>query len=137
MSTAPYGHIIACIDDDPTSERTLEEATRLRDLGPGRLEIVHVTPPPMLMVTGPYGYIPNPVDLVAEAQRWLYERTEEFPEAEPVLLDGYPPRAVCEYAEESSADLIVAAAHRGIVARTMLGGFAAYWIDSVSPSNWY
>ena len=42
------------------------------------------------------------------------------------MLRGYPPHAACQYARASGADLIVAAAHRGIVDRTMLGSFAAY-----------
>ena len=126
MSTAPYDHIVVCIDDDPASEPALQEAVRLRALGPGKLDIVHVAPRPRLLITGPYGYIPDPVDLYVEAQRWLYDRAAEFPDAEAVLLDGYPPRAACEYAEEAGADLMVAAAHRGIVSRAMLGGFAAY-----------
>lgn len=126
MTTAPYDRIIACIDDDAASDRALEEAVRLRALGPGKLDIVHVAPRPLLLVSGPYGYVASPVDLYSEAQRWLRERAAEVPSGSPVMLEGYPPRATCEYAEQVGADLIVAAAHRGIVSRAMLGGFAAY-----------
>ncbi|HSJ73798.1 MAG TPA: universal stress protein, partial [Miltoncostaeaceae bacterium] len=37
-----------------------------------------------------------------------------------------PPRAACKYAADAGIDLLVAAAHRGLVERAMLGGFAAY-----------
>ena len=32
MSTAPYDHIVVCIDDDPASEPALQEAARARGL---------------------------------------------------------------------------------------------------------
>jgi nucleotide-binding universal stress UspA family protein len=37
-----------------------------------------------------------------------------------------PPKAACHYLAEAGIDLLVAAAHRGLVDRAMLGGFAAY-----------
>jgi nucleotide-binding universal stress UspA family protein len=43
-----------------------------------------------------------------------------------VALDGYPPAAVCDWAAEADVDLVVAAAHRGLVQRMLLGSFAAY-----------
>jgi nucleotide-binding universal stress UspA family protein len=70
--------------------------------------------------------VPDPEDIFAQSRTWLEELAAEIPEAEPVLLTGYPPVAVVEWAEEARPDLIVAAAHRGLVDRLLLGSFASY-----------
>jgi nucleotide-binding universal stress UspA family protein len=124
--TAPYAAIACCIDDSPGSECALEEAERLRALGPGRLELVHVAPLPALVPTGPYGALVDVIDLRDAAGRWLEERARRVPGATAVLLEGHPARAVCDHAAEAGVDLVVAGAHRGLVERAVLGSFAAY-----------
>ena len=124
--TAPYAHIAVCVEDSPASRRALAEAVRLRRLGPGRLSIVHAAPWPLLYTGGLGGWVPDPEDIFAQSRTWLEELAAEIPEAEPVLLTGYPPVAVVEWAEEARPDLIVAAAHRGLVDRLLLGSFASY-----------
>jgi len=124
--SAPYESIACFIDRDDASMAALAEARRLSEFGTGRLRLVHVAPDPILMATGPYGLVAAPEDVYRDAERWLREQAAEIPGAQPVLLRGYPPAAACDYAAEAGIDLIVLAAHRGLVRRVMLGGFAAY-----------
>lgn len=126
MPTRPYRRIACCIERDRAMPSVLAEADRLGDGAPEALWLVHALAPPRLVVGGPYGFVPPIVELREEAQRWLEEAAARLAGATPVLLEGYPPRAVCEWASETRPDLIVAAAHRGILDRAMLGGFAAY-----------
>jgi nucleotide-binding universal stress UspA family protein len=123
---APYHSIICCVDGSDASDRALDEAVRLRRLGPGILQVVHVLTIPGALAATPFAYtVPTPV-LREEAERWLGDRLADVPEATAVYLEGYPPQAICEWATKTGADLIVAAAHRGLVKRAMLGSFAAY-----------
>jgi nucleotide-binding universal stress UspA family protein len=98
----------------------------LRALSPGELQVVHVAPRPLMLMPRPYGGAPTPAELATAGRAWLEERVRGLPQATPVLLEGDPPHAACEHAAAAGVDLIVAAAHRGIVDRAMLGGFASY-----------
>lgn len=96
----------------------------MRELGPGRLSLVHVAPSPVI-----YGESlgPPPEEVVSTAASdWLAGFAKSVEGAEPVLLSGHPGAAVCEWAERSDADLLVTSAHRGFVKRLALGSFAAY-----------
>jgi len=121
-TTAPYAHIACCIDESEGAERALTEARRLRALGPGRLSVVTVAAYPLLVD----GDGEDPDDIEAVAERWLERRMRDVPEGAPVLLHGFPPVAVCEWAREARPDLLVAGAHRSRVERALLGSFAAY-----------
>lgn len=123
---APYRRIACFVEDSPAAEAAQAEALALRAQSPGELRLVHVAAPPMLMLTGPYGYLPTPIEFSEEARAWIEERAAAVPGATPVLLEGDPPRVACRWAGEEGIDLLVAAAHRGPVERTMLGGFAAH-----------
>lgn len=124
--TAPYAHIGCCVDDSEASQRAVAEAVRLRGLGPGLLSLVFAAPQP-LVYTGMAGEAaPDPADLASAAKRWLDGLAAGVPGAEGVLLTGYPPVAVCDWARDVGCDLLVAAAHRGRVERMLLGSFAAY-----------
>ncbi|HWH14588.1 MAG TPA: universal stress protein [Miltoncostaeaceae bacterium] len=123
---APYAHIACCVDDSEASDRAVEEARRLRELGAGRLSIVYAAPQPLVFAGMGGALVPDPRDLASASARWLEERAGRVPGAEPVLLEGYPPVAVCDWAREAGVDLLVAAAHRGRVERVLLGGFASY-----------
>lgn len=124
---APYRTIACCISADPASDAVVAEAAALREQSGGDLVLVTVAGTTHASLAGPFSYYTeDPGVLVEEAERWLAERVAATPGARPVVLDGYPPRAVCRWAAEEGVDLIVAAAHRGVVERTLLGGFASY-----------
>ncbi|MFN8111002.1 MAG: universal stress protein [Thermoleophilia bacterium] len=123
---APYAHIACCVDDSEMTDRVIEEAVKLRGLSPGKLSLVSAAPQPLAMTGVPGEWIPDSADLSEIAGRWLRDRAAALKDAEPVLLEGYAPVAVCDWAAEAGCDLLVAGAHRGTVQRLMLGGFAAY-----------
>ena len=127
--TAPYEHIIVCVDQDSTATgASLVAARNLRAIGPGRLTLVHALVPPFvypaLPGSGVQTWIPNPQETRAAATIWLEGMAE--PGETIAVLEGYAPEAVCGWAVESGADLIVAAAHRGRIERILLGGFASF-----------
>jgi nucleotide-binding universal stress UspA family protein len=124
-----YPHIAVCVDRSDASADALAEARALRaGSGPGRLSILHVAPWPLLY-TGEVGaWTPDPEDIAAAARVWLADTAADVPDAEPVLLEGYPPAAVCEWAEANDVNVIVAASHRGLVERVLLGSFAGYLV---------
>ena len=124
MSAAPYEHIACCLDDSPGSRRALEEAQRLRAFGPGRLTIVHVTPPPII-----YGEslgLPPEDEITDVASAWLTNELQRIDGGESVLLSGHPASTVCAWAHQTRPDLLVAGAHRGHLERIALGSFASY-----------
>jgi len=124
---APYRNIACCLSADPASDAVLAEAVALRAVSPGALFLVNVVGPAQTSLAGPFSYYADsPAVLEDQAETWLGEKAATVPGATPVVLDGYPPRAVCRWAAENDIDLIVAAAHRGFVERTLLGGFASY-----------
>ena len=129
VSDTPYRHIAVCIDRSDASSATLTEARALRAaVGPGRLSIVHVAPWPLLYTGEAGAWAPDPADIESAAREWLETVAPDVPEGEGVLLDGYPPAAVCEWAADHEVDLIAAASHRGLVERVLLGSFAGYLV---------
>ena len=125
---APYRHIACCVDRSGASLGVLHVGRGLRELGPGRLTLVHVAPWG-LMFGGYPGVEPeDPELLIEDARTWLDEMVTAHPGAEGVLLDGYPPAAACEWARDADVDLIVAASSRGVVDRVLLGSFAGYLV---------
>ena len=124
---APYRKIAACISADPAGDVVVAEAAALREQSGGELMLVTVAGTAHTSLAGPFSYYTeDPGVLIEEAEQWLGERVATTPGATAVVLDGYPPRAVCRWAADNGVDLIVAAAHRGVVERTLLGGFASY-----------
>lgn len=125
--SAPYRTIACCVSDDPASEAVIAEAVSLRASSAGVLHLVTVVGPARSSIAGPFSYYADPpAERAGRAHEWLEARVAEVPGASAVVLEGYPPRAVCRWAAENAVDLIVAAAHRGFVERTLLGGFASY-----------
>jgi nucleotide-binding universal stress UspA family protein len=122
----PYSRIACCIDNDGMAEDVLREGIRLADGALGALNVVHVIAPPHALIASPYAYIAPAMELRDDAEAWLEEVTRGIPEATTVLLEGFPAREVCAWARSSGVDLIVAAARRGLLERTMLGGFASH-----------
>jgi nucleotide-binding universal stress UspA family protein len=129
MEQSPYPHIAVCVDRSDAARGALEEARRLRAAaGPGKLSLVHVAPWPLLYTGEAGAWAPDPEDIESAARSWLDELAASVPEGEAVLLDGYPPAAVCTWAADVGVDLLVAASHRGLVERVLLGSFAAYLV---------
>lgn len=122
----PYDRIACCVDRDDAADAVVAEATGLVDGDPARLVLVHVLTPPAATVAGPFAYVPPPAETRDDAEGWLAELAERHGAAGTALLEGSPAHAVCAWANEAGIDLIVAAAHRGLVERAMLGGFAAH-----------
>lgn len=129
----PYAHIACCVDDSEAALRALHEARRLRTAAPGRLSVLHVIPPPNLVVSVAAqlggGAVRDP-ELEQEAARmWLEGLAEgatgEAP-AEVVLLEGTPAETSVDWARESGCDLLVVAGHSGAVEAALLGSFAGH-----------
>jgi nucleotide-binding universal stress UspA family protein len=59
------------------------------------------------------------------AEMWLAEEARSV-NAEAVLLEGHPASKATEWAAEAGVDVMVAATHRGLVERALLGSFAGY-----------
>ena len=123
---APYRRIACFIEESAASTLALEEALSIREQSPGELHVVHVATRPYPLFVAMYASTPPYDDYVTAAGDWLGDRVADVPGAIPRLLEGWPPRAACQYVADAGLDLLVAAAHRGLVERAMLGGFAAY-----------
>lgn len=127
MSDPVFRHIAVCLDRSDAAATALAEARKIHDAaGSTRFSVVHVAPWPLLYTGEAGAWAPDPEDVSSAARAWLDEFMHDVPEAEGVLLDGYPPAVVCEWAAEEDVDLIVAASHRGLVERVLLGSFAGY-----------
>ncbi|WP_217923480.1 universal stress protein [Miltoncostaea oceani] len=124
--SSPYDRIACCVDRDDAADAIVAEALALAGDAPGRVTLVHVVAPPAAMVAGPFAYVPPQSETRDAAAAWLGELAEAHPGVRTALLDGMPAREVCAWAAREGAGLVVAAAHRGLVERAMLGGFASY-----------
>ena len=122
-----HDHIVCCVDDSEASRAALAEAARLcEQLGASRLSVLHARAPGVN--AGMYATpVMDEIDPAEEA--WLVELARQAPGSRPVLLDGVMSRPEVEavsWAQQNGVDLIVAASHRGPVARAVLGSFAGY-----------
>jgi nucleotide-binding universal stress UspA family protein len=126
-----YDHIACCIDDSEAARVALSHAAALRDLTGGRHSVVHVVAPPAFLVSMAASLGGAPVhDPVVEreaAQMWLVEEAGSVG-AEAVLLEGHPASAAVDWARDHGVDALVAASHRGLVERALLGSFAGYLV---------
>ncbi len=125
---APYRHITCCIDASEASMRALAEGRRLRALAQTRFSLVHVVQYPVPYSVG-LGPQPSPAELIPGAQAWLDGLGADVPEAETVLLQGYPPAEACDWATRNAVDLLICAAHRNLPQRLALGSFAHYLVN--------
>jgi nucleotide-binding universal stress UspA family protein len=123
----PYEHIACCVDESDASKRALHEAQALRArLGPGRLSVVHTLASPVYF--GVYYPPSDPVE-PADVPEWLTALVRETPGAEAVVIDsyvGYPPAETVRWANGEGVELLVAASHRGLFQRMVLGSFAGH-----------
>ncbi|MCB9011159.1 MAG: universal stress protein [Actinobacteria bacterium] len=123
-----FSHVACCVDASPSSDAILTAGRRLvRD--DGRLALVHVVSAPLAAMELP---APDMRSVVEDAETWLTGRVDELNAAsgdltfEAVLLHGRPGVAVCEWAETTDVDVLVAGSHRGLLDRALLGSFAGY-----------
>ena len=127
--TISYRDIACCIDESEAAGRALAHAAAMRDLAGGRLRVVHVIAPPAFLVSMAASLGGAPVhdpQLEREAaEMWLGEQAKAAG-AEAVLLEGHPASTACAWAREAGCDLLVAARHRGLMERALLGSFASY-----------
>ena len=124
---APYRSIACFVDGGPASRVVFDEARALRAQSPGELVVVHVIAEPLMLLSSPFASPPPTIyDERGAALEWLAEQIGDAAGVEAVLLSGWPPSAACDFAASSGIDLLVAAAHRGIVDRAMLGSFASH-----------
>lgn len=123
-----YRHVAVAVEDSPGSGKALEEGARMAALTGARLSVLHVTslpvPPPYMGEGGVF--LPDPEVMQDAALTWLEELVEGVPGAEPQVLQGHPPDAVCDWAGSNGVDLLVAGAERGRVERLLLGSFALH-----------
>lgn len=125
-----YEKVICCVEGSDASDAVIDAGARLTGRE-GTLVLAHVVPPPMAVLALP---APDMTAVYAEAEAWLAARAaalrgrlgDDGPTVETVLLEGHPGIAVCEWAGHHHADLIVAASHRGLFDRALLGSFAGY-----------
>lgn len=108
------------------SQSVLDEAVRLRALGPGRLSIVHVLDWGLFFGSSAGLAAIDMSRISADADAWLDGVVAATPRAEKVFLEGYPPTAVCDWAATADVDLLIASSSRGLVDRVLLGSFAGY-----------
>jgi nucleotide-binding universal stress UspA family protein len=131
MSDSPlYAHIAACVDGSDGAARALDHAIRVREVTGARLSVVHVIPAPGFLVSmaASVGGAPmaDPEIERRAAESWLAELTRGIDDASAVLLEGHPPTEVIAWAEQNACDLLVAATHRGLVERALLGSFSGH-----------
>jgi universal stress protein A len=124
-----YSHIACFIDESEAASRALAHAAALRDATGARLSVVHVLAPPAFLVSLAAGLGGAPVhDTEVEkeaAEMWLAEEARAG-SADAVLLEGHPASTATEWAARAGVDVMVAATHRGLVERALLGSFASY-----------
>jgi nucleotide-binding universal stress UspA family protein len=123
MGTA-FHTIGCCIDHGPAWRAVVDEGVRLAGRDGGAVRLVHVLRAPPPLRAGPYTYVEPPEVAHADEGRWLAERVATVPGAAGVLLEGDPARAICAWADESRADLLIVAPHRGPLDRAVHGSLA-------------
>jgi nucleotide-binding universal stress UspA family protein len=117
-----YRNIACFVDTSQTADAALAQAAALR--GDASMSLVHVAPPEEVMRGGLTDWEIDAADPHGPPRAWLQDRAAAV-DATPVLLVGEPPQQeACRWLAEADADLAVAAAHSGRVARALIGGFA-------------
>jgi len=118
-----YRHIACFVDTSAAADTALAQSATLRG-DDCVLSLVHVAPPEEVMRGGMTEWEIDEADPHAPPRRWLAGRAAAA-DGNPVLLIGDPAhREACGWLTRGDADLAVAAAHSGRVARALIGGFA-------------
>lgn len=126
-SGTPYSHIACCVDHSAPSAAGLALARRIRASGPGQLTALNAAflPPQSDMFMGSY-VLSDVEEYRRSAEVWLRGQTAEMSDVQAVSLYGYPATTCADWANANGCDLMVAAAHRGMFERVLLGSFAGY-----------
>lgn len=130
----PFRHLAVCVDDSSPSLDALAEARRLRDLGADRLSVIHIAQWPLPYLVGGFAMVIDPTDVFERQRQWLLDTVDEARREKAVFLTGAPAIAACEWADQERPDLIIAASHRGLGERILLGSFARH-VAYHAPSN--
>jgi nucleotide-binding universal stress UspA family protein len=69
-------------------------------------------------------WLPDVASYGPAASAWLAQQVR--PGEDAVVVEGHPGSQACQWCQENAADLLVAAAHRGVVTRILLGSFAGF-----------
>ena len=122
---SPYAHIACCYDGSAASEGAVAEGRRLRDLGNGRLSVIHVYHDPPL-----YGgmYDPDLGAIREDARKWFEQRAAAWPGAEPVFLVGSPVVELDRWNAEAEPDLLITGVHHGATHRAVLGSVTSHLV---------
>lgn len=123
--TTRFRTIGCCIDRSPAARAVIDEGTRLHGAGQGAtLHLVHVVETALVLHAGPHIYAEPPELVRADDRAWLEGLVEATPGATGALLEGDPAEAVCAWAREAAADLLIATPRHGPIDRAIHGGFA-------------
>jgi len=121
-------HILACIDFSEQSVSALSEVANYARAHGSRITLVHVADPqafiPPQAVLEPAA-VGSQADHEAALAKLCDEHLSELPVEVAVLEDHATARAICDYADEHGADLIVIGSHgRGGMERWLIGSVA-------------
>lgn len=123
-------HYLVAVDGSEMSKKALKRAAKLVNVAAGdQLTILHVMEPVSPYVRGMYK--PELVESIRKIGEEILQEARDYCEGElgvacrTVLLQGHPPRKICQYAEENHVDLIVMGS-RG------LSGLKELFLGSVS-----
>lgn len=124
-----YAHIACCMDRSTASEEALAHAVDMAEAAGSLLSLVHVGPYPLLVEEVDGTTVARREDLNAEARSWVEERTARVPGARPVFLEGAAGPAICAWATDAGADLLVVGAHHGRVESLLLGSVSSHLVN--------
>ena len=140
VSSGPFTHVVACVDDSPATESVIRLAQSVMAAG-GRISVVHVLGGPpfsesfLAAIGTAFGGTPLGDNSGAQreiAQGLLETVCDGVDGAQPVLLDPHDadsaPDAVVRWAEDNDVDCVVAASHGDPLTRVvkLVGSFRGY-----------
>lgn len=129
VAEARLQRALLAVDGTELSEQTIPLAKDLAKAGV-KISVLRVVPPAATLVPfampGVEGYMPISVmdDMTAAAEANVKDIVAQFPAgaAQGEVLIGAPARAITDYAERNTIDLIIMTTHgRGVVGRMLLG----------------
>ncbi|RME84692.1 MAG: universal stress protein, partial [Zetaproteobacteria bacterium] len=124
------GLILVPTDFSEMCTEALRRAVRIAERFPAKIEVIHVLAPPMPLWTDEMGLGPLPVEwtetLHKAAERRIHDFIAEVKDIEvssAIVEDADPADAVCRWAEQKQADLIVVGKHsrKQGISRWLLG----------------
>jgi nucleotide-binding universal stress UspA family protein len=133
-------HILACIDFSKQSTLAMTEVGEYARANGSKVTLIHISDPrafiPPQAVLEP-ATATNTHEQEAALEKLRDEYLKDLEVEIVVLADHAPARAICDYAEEHDADLIVLGSHgRGGMERWLIGSVAERVVRHAS-SNVY